>query len=138
MAVPDTHTFKIYAWDPMNSDRLIRPFSSSCHENNIKVQHTILGHQKDGWTYGYRSLAFIRVLARTDIHVDLGAINLPAMEAGFVEEVQLVLKNMVVCQHDIIRSSKALRVACRLCPSGKSCGLYKLSVNRKSFGPKLW
>ena len=66
------------------------------------MQHTILGHQKDGWTCGYRSLAFISVLARTDIHVDLGAITLPPMEHGFVGEVQLVLKDMVARPHDII------------------------------------
>ena len=43
----DTPAFTVYAWDPMDSDRLLRPFLRSCHENNIKVQHTILGHQKD-------------------------------------------------------------------------------------------
>ena len=55
----DTHTRTIYAWDPMYSDRLPCPFLTSCHEKNMKVQHTILGHQKDGWTSGYRALAFI-------------------------------------------------------------------------------
>ena len=90
-------------------------FLSSCHENNIKVQHTILGHQKDGWSCGYRALAFFSILARTDCHVDLGAITLPPMEHGFVEEVQLVLKDMVAREHDIIvQSSRALRVACLL------------------------
>ena len=94
--------FTVYAWDPMDSDRLLRPFLRSCHENDIKVQHTILGHQKDGCTWGYRALAFISILARTDCHVDLGAITLPPMEHGFVEEVQLVLNDMVAREHDII------------------------------------
>ena len=98
----DTHTFTVYACDPMDSDRLLHPFLRSCHENNIKVQHTILGHQKDGWTCGYRALAFISNLARTDRHVGLGAITLPPVEHGFVEEVQLVLKDMVAREHDII------------------------------------
>ena len=51
---------------------------------------------------GYRALAFISILARTDRHVDLGAITLPPIEHGFVEEVQLVLKHMVAREHDII------------------------------------
>ena len=98
----DTHTFTVYAWDPMDSDRPLRSCLRSCDENNIKVQHTILMHQKDGWTCGYCALAFISVLARTDIHVDRGAITLPPMEHALVEEVQLVLKDMVAREHDII------------------------------------
>ena len=66
------------------------------------MQHKILGHQKDGWACGYCALAFISNLARTDRHVDLGAITLPPMEHGVVEEVQLALKDMVARAHDII------------------------------------
>ena len=69
---------------------------------NIKVQHTMPGHRKEGWTCGYPALASITFLARTDIHVHLGAITLPTMEHGFVEEVWLVLKDMVAREHDII------------------------------------
>ena len=51
----DTHTFTAYAWDSMDSDWLLR----SCHENNIKVQHTILGHQKEfQFAFSYRSVSY--------------------------------------------------------------------------------
>ena len=86
----------------MDSDRLLRPFPRSCDENNIKVQHTILRHQEDGGTRGYRALVFISIFACTDRHVNLGAITLPPMEHGFVEEVKLVLKDMVAREHNII------------------------------------
>ena len=139
--LPDTHAFTVYAWDPMDSDRLLRPFLRICHENNIKVQHTFLGHEKDGWTCGYRALAFISILARTDSHVDLGAITLPPMEHGFVEEVQLVLKDMVAREQDIIdQEIQGIAAGHLLCPSRKSCGLHKFSIvamKRKSFGLKL-
>ena len=37
-----------------------------------------------------------------DIHVHLGAIILPPMEHGFVQEVNLVLEGMVAREHDMI------------------------------------
>ena len=98
----DTPAFTVYACNLMDTDRVLRPFLRSCHENNIKVPHTILGNQKDGWTCGYRALVFVGILARTDRHVDLGAITLPLMEHRFVEEVQLGLKDMVVREQEVI------------------------------------
>ena len=61
----DTPAFSVYAWDPMSSDRLLRPFLRRCHENDIKVRTQSSGTKKMGGHVAIvpsHSLAFWPVL----------------------------------------------------------------------------
>ena len=40
----DTHAFTVYAWDPMDSDRLLRPSLRSCHENKVLSEFCKVGY----------------------------------------------------------------------------------------------